>query len=327
MLFIRHRLILFILCCLCVIGCGDVRDGMLKVHITGGDSEVEITGIPPELVEMYKTELRVFYKHEYQKEAYEAQLAKYLAYYTKYIDAGGIAIVGNRYVRDEQFYVAREVILQMTSKYPEMREPLSLKAVRPDGSRYRVIIVNVDEPFESEWNTEFGIENGQSVPAIPEDPRFHGLGHATTHYCVSRMWWSSQVSKNNVRLNLGPFIHEFAHALHMQGGVHLIYPDFDERLRHAFQTDVVPSDSNPLGKSAHSNGYGGRNWLEYWAELTKDWFMDSPDKLTVFYKGVWKYDQLMLPIIEDLFPKINLYPLNHLERPIEWDWDPDWILE
>lgn len=324
MLFICHRLFLFILCCLCVIGCDDVRDGMLKVHITGGDTEVEVTGIPPELVEMYKTELRVFYKHEYQKDAYEARLAKYLAYYTKYIDAGGIAIVGNRYVRDEQFYVAREVILHMTSKYPEMREPLSLKANVPAFQGYRVILVSREEPAESEFNSEFGRTHGFAA-AFPEDPTFHGFGYATTYYCVSRMWWR-QHYEDRIYLNLTPFIHEFAHALHRQGGVHLIYPDFDERLRHAYRTDVVPSDDGFV-YSAHTNGYGSTNWLEYWAELTEDWFMDSPDKLTAFYKGVWKYDQLMLPIMEDLFPKIRLAPLDYLERPVEWDWDPDLILD
>ena len=317
MLFIRHRLFLFILCCLCIFGCDDVRDGMLKVHITGGDSEVEVTGIPPELVEMYKADVQNYVNPE-------ARLARYLDYYTKYIDAGGTAIIGNRHVRDEQFYVAREIILHMTSKYPEMREPLSLKKIQPGGNRFRVVLLSTEEPVDSEWNAEEdGGIPGYVAAGLPENPDFIGGGYCSGRYCVARMWWKSQ-GKNKISLNSGVLVHEFAHALHMGGGVNMIYPDFHERLRNAYYTEVLPSDNYPVGNSMQSRGYGNRNVWEYWAELTKDWFMKDAVMLTMEYK--WsKQDQLMLPIMEDLYPKIHLYPLNRLERPIEWDWDPDWI--
>ena len=46
-------------------------------------------------------------------------------YYTKYIDAGGIIIVGNRDVWNWCFYAARDIVLTMTSKHPRLREVLS----------------------------------------------------------------------------------------------------------------------------------------------------------------------------------------------------------
>ncbi|MYB01496.1 hypothetical protein F4X90_17750 [Candidatus Poribacteria bacterium] len=45
-------------------------------------------------------------------------------HYSKYIDAGGIAIIGDRHVPDRFFYAAREIVLVMTSKHPEIREYL-----------------------------------------------------------------------------------------------------------------------------------------------------------------------------------------------------------
>ena len=47
------------------------------------------------------------------------------AYYKKYISAGGIAIMGNRYIEDRFFYAARDIALGMTSKRPELRALLS----------------------------------------------------------------------------------------------------------------------------------------------------------------------------------------------------------
>ncbi|MYB02036.1 MAG: hypothetical protein F4118_13050 [Acidimicrobiaceae bacterium] len=316
--FARYRLFLFILCFLCIFGCDDVRDGMLKVHITGGDSEVEVTGLPPELVESYKAQIWPKGRDatESENERYEAELAQYLAYYTKYIDAGGIAIVGNHYVRDEQFYAARETILTMTSKYPEMREQLSLKADRIHGIKFRVILLNAEEPVDSEFSNEFSRETGGW--AFPESPRNPGyLGAASFHYCVARVEWEPRPGRG-VRLSLGVLVHEFAHALHEQGGIEHVYPGFNKHLRQAYNTDVRSSGS---GSSAYTNSYGGTNHREYWAELSRDWFTDSTITLTQRYK--WRrVDQLMLPIMEDLYPKISLIPLSYyLERPVEWDWD------
>ncbi len=331
MLFIRHRLFLFLLCCLCIFGCDDVRDGMLKVHITGGDNEVEVTGIPQELIDIYKAELSWLPQRQF-----EFELDRHLTYYTKYIDADGIAIVGNHYVRDEQFYVAREIILHMTSKHPEIREHLSLET---NNRGFRVVLMNTEEPVDSEFNSEFGRRNGY-VAAYPENQRFTHSGQSLRTHCVARIGWrglqwdaeTETWKPGRLTLGVGTLIHEFAHALASQQAITLIYPDFHEQLENAFLTDIPydPDNPNPIApfgeNSAHTAGFGNKNMSEYWAELTRHWFVIHPNRLTLYYKE-YKQDQLMLPIIEDIFPKIYLYPLNKLEQPIEWDWDPDLILD
>ena len=45
-------------------------------------------------------------------------------YYQKYINAGGVAVVGNADVPDRYFIASKKIILQMTSKHPEIREKL-----------------------------------------------------------------------------------------------------------------------------------------------------------------------------------------------------------
>ena len=126
---LRNRLFDFVILCLCLYGCFDSHQSQLKKMLIT-DDEVEVTGIPPELIEIYKV-----HPHAYNC----------LTYYTKYIDAEGIAIVGSDWVRDEQFYAAREIVLLMTSKRPELREPLSLK------TGFRIILLSADEPPDSEF--------------------------------------------------------------------------------------------------------------------------------------------------------------------------------
>ena len=62
-------------------------------------------------------------------------------FYDKYIDAGGIVILANAnrdsgaYVRDEFLYVARQIILTMTSEMPALRQALS-----PENGFYYVLV-------------------------------------------------------------------------------------------------------------------------------------------------------------------------------------------
>ena len=47
------------------------------------------------------------------------------AYYEKYISAGGVVIMGNGYIDDRFFYAARDIVLGMTQKRPELRAVLT----------------------------------------------------------------------------------------------------------------------------------------------------------------------------------------------------------
>ena len=327
---------LFLFISFCLFGCVDTeQQGQITKILITGDSEVEVTDIPPELVEVYKA-------HEYADEC--------LAYYTKYIDAGGIAIVGNHYVKDEQFYAAREVILLMTSKRPELREPLSLKKVRTSSSfrpeiiqqlqqegadiedlmsksssfrpeRFRVILINAEEPVESEFNSEWGRETGWTT--IPEAPGFSRLGWASSHYIASHIWWDTVYRGGNIiDLQLSVLVHEFAHALHMIA-IRELDPTFNEQLREAYKVACFsPPNVNGV-PSTRFGGYGCRNSSEYWAENVRYWFMHPPADIVrslEWFEG----DRAILPLLQEWLPTIYLLPLNRFGQPVPWEWGEVW---
>ncbi len=299
----------------CLFGCFDTdtqQSQITKLLITG-DSEVAVTDIPPELVEYYKA-------HQYAD--------KFLAYYTKYIDAGGIAIVGNHYVRDEQFYVAREVILLMTSKRPELREPLSLSNVRGD-NRFRVILINAEEPLDSEFNSDYGRETGWNT--IPEAPNYAQLGWANSQYIVAHIWWDHvdpAQRDGKIRFGLGVLVHEFAHALHMVA-LSELDPTFNEQLLEAYGKGCFsPPNIHGSYNGRFRNTYACRNHLEYWAEFVVAWVYKDAwvawDDFTTFELLVNADDQLILPLLDEWIPKINLKPLDKLGQPIPWEWSETW---
>ena len=61
-------------------------------------------------------------------------------YYNRYIDAGGIANIGNVGVVDASFIAAREAVLVMTSKYPALRDRLKV-----EHGFYLILARSVDE--------------------------------------------------------------------------------------------------------------------------------------------------------------------------------------
>ena len=109
------------------VGCGpdEIQDTLLS--LSSSSASIEITGVPPELQDLL------------WGESDEVLRAAQEAHYTKYIDAGGVAILGNSLVDDELFLFARAIVLEMTSKHPEIRERLSPSAEQPRG-HYQILV-------------------------------------------------------------------------------------------------------------------------------------------------------------------------------------------
>ncbi len=317
---LRNKLFGFVILCLCLYGCGDAethRNQLTKLLITG-HSEVEVTDLPPELKEFYqqKYNLRVriataalndedgfdaagipIDKEDTQERLDQAQ--HILTYHTKYIDAGGIAIIGSDDVRDEQFYAAREIILLMTSKRPELREPLSLK------TGFRVILINAGSP---------------GPPEGPDTGLLGWYSHVG-NYAAATVWWKHSLSEDpdKIKMSLGVLIHEVAHAIHLTA-LRKLDPTFDDRLLAAY----VYALENPDSSVESAGSFGLKNRAEYWAELVVDWHGKQPYNVQHTYK-VRKKDQLLLPLIEEWLPKIYLRPLDDVlnapsRKPVEWDW-------
>lgn len=232
------------------------------------------------------------------------------AHYTKYINAGGIWIIGTEYVRDEQFYAAQQVVLLMTSKRPEVREYLS------ELVGFRIILMSTEQPIDP--TNPVDVE--YNFATIPERPNMVKAGWYSGNkiggYAAASIAWqleSQREGPDKISMNLTAVIHEFAHAMH--DAIEELDPTFNDRLEAAYQDALIPThsilDDHGLSKPS-----------EYWAVGVTDWFHDTPYYQQVARKPSNNNDLLLFhELIPEWLPQIYLRPLEYMEEPVEWEWE------
>ena len=107
---------LFILLC----GCSDrvvLPDEVLEIV---SPSEAVVSDVPEAVWES----MRLNYRYFPRRDGFEAEQR---AFYTKYIDADGIAILSDAEVEDRHLIEARQVVLTMTAKHPALRDRLRVQ--------------------------------------------------------------------------------------------------------------------------------------------------------------------------------------------------------
>ena len=247
-------------------------------------------------------------------------------YYTKYIDAGGIAIVGGDLAEDVWFQKARHIVLVMTSKLPGLREALSSNqpgGVTGDERPFRLIIVNREL---------------DSIENFPE--------HFSTNVNTTKDWLGScgatdcWVDGGSI---VGTGIHEMAHAIERAIYVRDLLPNFEERLRTAWERekekialrwevdgqpyipyslpdgtvvkveDLPEWEDRPLYCMANSNSHD--NASEFWAWFVEHTWFDhafDPSVLasdpTDLIEVVWRPEcPNLVGITEEVFPAFPLH--------------------
>ena len=228
------------------------------------------------------------------------------AFYTKYIDAGGIAIVGNAEVADKHLLEARQIVLIMTSKFPVLRERLLSR----HGSFYLVLIQPTREDI-NRWSF-----------ALPEDN-----GNRVWPGCHTNVYWRLESVMGycfapviGYPAALRVFVHEFAHALEseidllqpglvdrawLEEGVHLPLhealksnPGFRDRLQHAYNTAYA--------RGTWQGEYANVNYAEYWAEGVEMWFYDiGQGRRFETYEAFFKRDPLLAELLSKWFPDVS----------------------
>ena len=281
---------------------GGCADEPLKVdfwRVGAAPPEGELGPPPPHIAKLlygeddalYNHTLRILLEYEQWKERGEGDTFKPVVavhfedtirrkmmmklYYTKYLDADGIAILGSGYIRDQYFFAARELVLEMTSKRPELRDILAFTGEpktnptghpAPPSPRFRMILYNPD----------------QGISAIPEEfpyPPF-AVGWCSSAYCVATADENIVLTEESpnigeVRIHMAfVFIHEFAHAIHY--AIQTIDATFNARLREAYE-EAVENDS-----------VFGHGINEHWAQTAVNWFLQFslPNG-----KGDWQYEK------------------------------------
>ncbi|MDG1873246.1 MAG: peptidylprolyl isomerase [Mariniblastus sp.] len=178
------------------------------------------------------------------------------SFYQKYIDVGGLPIVGSGKVSDAAILEAAWIVTQMIGHRPNL-----LQAMAENNTRLAVMAYN-------EFTTDIP-EHRHLKSRVFWDRRARGLGATPSAPAVS-------CAEENLLCHPGdPYstenicIHEFAHAIHIMG-MKTVDPTFEERLTTAYQAAI----KSGLWKDTYAAG----NRQEYWAEAVQSWFDDNREK-------------------------------------------------
>ena len=211
-------------------------------------------------------------------------------HYTKYINAGGVAIIGGRHVDDRFFYAAQEIVLSMTSKRPEVRSLLT------PNSGFRVIL------FHWGWGAA---SLPEVVPANISNLYFPSSGWCFEgDYCAVSVSFQSSEEKKNGLFFSSVFVHEFAHAMHyiIQG----LDATFQARLEAAY------ANALEFGGFWTAGTYGYTDVYEYWAVGVTTWFdtVAHPTSSDVLKPLFLAKDAPLYALLEEWLPVI---PVLHIQ--------------
>ena len=319
----KVRILLFLVIYLCISGCSD--EGIMlseQVIESGLLEDGVVTDIPPEVWEIlkYVREERVrWYERALQSSNIwqddldaaviraEQIKAAQETFYTKYIDAGGIAIVGNAEVANKHLLEARRVVLTMTLKYPVLRERLLSRY-----GRYYLILIQPTQEEMNRWSFSLPEHNGGSTWPGCHTSTYWKL-ESVMGYCYAPVIGNPDA--------LRTFVHEFAHALEseidllqpglkdrawLESGIHLPLnealkknPGFRDRLEHAYNTAYA--------RGTWEGEYANVNYGEYWAEGAEMWFYDIGERRRFeTYEAFSERDPLLAELLSEWFPAVAL---------------------
>ena len=223
----------------------------------------------------------------------QEQQAQQKAYYNRYIDAEGMAIVGNEVIEDKHFITARRIALIMTAKHPKLREAMQVRRKNTHGSQigfYQVLFNN---------SPHYGYAG-----ETPEDYLINRFTGRTTAFNYGTCYITqkqgelksitickSPIDAYNHRLRT--FTHELAHRIHGMWRS-TMDKDFNDKLEHAFK--VAREEGVPLA-------WARNTYHEYWAEGVEAWFYDIHSESTAWktYKDFQEEQPLLFDLLSEVF--------------------------
>ena len=254
-------------------------------------------------------------------------------FYTRYINADGIAIVGSDNVEDLFFQVARHVVLVMTSKVPSVHEALSINqpgGVGGDDVPFRLVLTNREAQDVVNMPENLNTDLGNTAAWVGS---FRGyLARADVYF----------VGENNERFTGHQnIIHETAHAVEYAIAVRNLVPNLGERLDASFakemekvrirtEVDGVPWLPYPLPdgtivraenlpewedrpRYCMANGNSHDNASEFLAVYAeRAWFdyMFNPTRRDPNYNPLEVNREdcpIIIGVLEEIFPKFSLH--------------------
>ena len=170
-------------------------------------------------------------------------------FYTKYLSAHGLPVVGSSKVSDYALREAAYLADQMLAHRPEVRDAMIRNKVRLAVMAYSERTTDIPEHRDLQpklyWNIRARPGSQPPAPAVScaEENLLNYKG--------------DPYSTENI------MIHEFAHAIHSMG-LRMVNPTFQRRLSKVYE--------DAKAKGLWKNTYAISNISEYWAEGVQSWF-------------------------------------------------------
>ena len=238
-------------------------------------------------------------------------------FYRKWINAGGIAIISTWGVENAELEVARDIILTMTAKHPELRQHKHMDTgfymVLYDSLRYT--LRDLPEYHDINWGRAPVLASGvcgdvciapsgginRGGQEINTRIKYQGktceeLGNWTSGFG----YWCGRVGlyqNNYATIEWDTFVHEFAHAMH--SAIFLEDPKFD--------TELMKSYKNAVAKelwTVKADRYAAKNFQEYWAVNTEYWFIPKPSAEIWRGEVLLEIPEMSQKTLKELDPKL-----------------------
>lgn len=169
-------------------------------------------------------------------------------FYKKYLDVGGIAVMGSDKVADEAFYEARYLTSHVLSQRKDVLDSMAARNTR-------LIII----AFEEEVSEVPEYYRADPAAAAQQNRRVRGYGGATL----------TSFGEENLLCLPGDryrtesiMIHEFGHCI--DGNLRRIDPNWRDTLARVYE--------DARSRGLWDRTYAGTNTAEYWAEGIQDYF-------------------------------------------------------
>jgi hypothetical protein len=185
--------------------------------------------------------------------AVSAPPEKFPAFYQKYVDANGIAIVGDSGVCDRSLQLAYLIVLHMLSKRPDIQQTLAMR-----GAHISLVSEGHNVLSTPEFATLPARDRLQcGVTGFVRNP--------TVALCEDNLIGFDDRSKRHV----SELIHEFGHLIMNVGVDKATHDTIDAAYQHAVEQRLfLPNQAKPPS-------YAMSNAMEFWAMATMAWFSAS----------------------------------------------------
>ena len=211
------------------------------------------------------------------------------AFYTKYIDAAGIAIIADAAVKDIDMIWARHVVLTMTAKHPELREFFQIE----DG--FYLVLLDGFTPMGDMPIRLFDVPLYDNSCYLRSPNEFGDrVGNC----------WAHIRYQDDTADRLYILAHEFAHAL--DRSIEYLSPGFFDKLDIAYKAAKERAREEGSRTRAIISGFNAR---EYWAHGTYDWFYEIGTDIFnshESYESLAEKDPLLFELLDEWFVRETL---------------------